>query len=224
MRSPHSAQGFTLIEMIVSLGVFSVVALASVGALLMLIGANQRLQGEQSVMTNLSFALDSMTREIRTGTHYFCDSAANYNAGGGNNIFEGGNDLDTILVDNSVPPKPLARDCSGAPGGHDLKGIAFIEGGNSISQNDDRILYFYDRNDGKLYRKVGDDNPESITSTGLFIRDFQIFVTGSAPLSSNSSEQDQAAVTLFVEAAEKDDPASKSYFVQTTITQRTLDI
>lgn len=225
MRHPRTQHGFTLIEMIVSLGVFSIVATIAVGALLVLIGTNRQLQGEQSIMTNLSFALDSMTREIRTGTHYYCDSAANYSAGGPNNIFDGGNDLDALLTD--VSARQRNQNCDGTPpGGHELVGIAFIEGGDSITGSDGRILYFYDEEDGKIYRRIGTEVAESIVSSGLFIRDFKIVVTGSDPLSTGggTSERDQAAVTFYIEAAESSNPAAKSYRIQTTITQRTLDI
>jgi hypothetical protein len=33
-----------------------------------------RVVDEQASLTTLSFALDSMTREIRTGSEYYCDT------------------------------------------------------------------------------------------------------------------------------------------------------
>ncbi len=225
MKTPHRQQGFTLIEMIVSLGVFSVVVLAAVGALLILVATSRQLQGEQSVMTNLSFALDSMTREIRTGTHYYCDHAANYSAGGGSNIFSGENDLDALLQnEEGAAVVQLTQDCTGAvPTGHNLIGMAFIEGGDSITASNERILYFYDETAGKIFRRIGDDEPESVTSSGLFIRDFKLTVTGSDPLSSGSGERDQPSVTIYIEASDVSD-STKIYKLQTTVTQRTLDL
>jgi prepilin-type N-terminal cleavage/methylation domain-containing protein len=139
--------GFTIIEMIVSLGLFSVVVTIAMGALLMLVAANNNVPGEQAVMTNLSFALDSMTREIRVGTEYYCNSRSDYSAGGSANIFDGniptnptdGNDLDGILGDDT-------NDCEDGLGnsGHKLQGVAFNEGGDSITQAaNKRILYFF---------------------------------------------------------------------------------
>jgi prepilin-type N-terminal cleavage/methylation domain-containing protein len=80
-RPFYKQAGFTLIEMIVSLGVFSVVVTTAVGAILVLVNTNLQLQSEQSVMTNLSFALDTMTREMRTGFKYFCDARPGTNSG-----------------------------------------------------------------------------------------------------------------------------------------------
>lgn len=215
--------GFTLIEMIVSLGVFSVVITISVGALLMLVATNSQLQGEQSVMTNLSFALDSMTREIRTGTSYYCDSASNTSSGGSSNIFNDSNDLDAILKSGSVQS---TKDCSSGNAGKNYRGLAFIEGGNSITAGSDRILYYFNKLDGKIYRRVGAGASESIVSSGIYIKDFQFFVSGSNPLSKTGgpTEDDQAAVTIYIEAAEVNDPTAKSYYIQTTVTQRTLDL
>ncbi len=64
--------GFTLIEMIVSVGLFAVVMLISVAALLSLVDANKKAQAIQSVMNNLNVAIDGMVRSVRMGTNYHC--------------------------------------------------------------------------------------------------------------------------------------------------------
>ena len=67
-----SDKGFTLVEMIVSAGLFSVVMLVSVTALLSLVDANRKTQALHSVMNNLNIALDSMVRALRMGSVYHC--------------------------------------------------------------------------------------------------------------------------------------------------------
>ena len=67
-----SIRGFSLIEMMVSLTVFSIVMTISIGTLLIMVDANAKAQALYSSTTNLSFALDSMTREMRMGYHYYC--------------------------------------------------------------------------------------------------------------------------------------------------------
>ncbi|OGG50407.1 hypothetical protein A2704_05725 [Candidatus Kaiserbacteria bacterium RIFCSPHIGHO2_01_FULL_54_36b] len=74
--------GFTLIEMIVAVGLFAVVMLVCVGALLSLIHANRKAQALQSVMNNLNIALDGMVRSVRTGSDYQCDSGTDCPNGG----------------------------------------------------------------------------------------------------------------------------------------------
>jgi prepilin-type N-terminal cleavage/methylation domain-containing protein len=66
-------RGYTLLEMIVSVGVFSVVMLAGTGAYLTLIELNRQARATSDVVTNLSFAIDSMARNIRTGVDYHCN-------------------------------------------------------------------------------------------------------------------------------------------------------
>ncbi len=69
------AGGFSLIEMMVSVTLFIVVMTVSVGTLLALINANQKAQSLKSVINNLNFAMESMTRTIRTGSTYRCEDA-----------------------------------------------------------------------------------------------------------------------------------------------------
>lgn len=67
-----SIHGFTIMELMVSLAVFSIVMTISMGTILTMINANAKAQALYSSTTNLSFALDSMTREMRMGYHYYC--------------------------------------------------------------------------------------------------------------------------------------------------------
>ena len=55
-----------------SVALFTVVVTISVGTLLALINANQKAQSLKSVINNLNFALESMSRTIRTGRLYHC--------------------------------------------------------------------------------------------------------------------------------------------------------
>ncbi len=67
--------GFTLIEMLVSIGIFSVVMVVALGALVAMSEADRKAQSLNSAINNLSAALDSMTRSIRTGAVYHCGSS-----------------------------------------------------------------------------------------------------------------------------------------------------
>jgi prepilin-type N-terminal cleavage/methylation domain-containing protein len=67
------SQGFSLIELLVALSIFAIIMTASVGTLLTLIDMNAKGQALYTATTNLSFALDSITRELRMGYTYYCD-------------------------------------------------------------------------------------------------------------------------------------------------------
>lgn len=66
-------RGFTLIEMIMSVAVFTVVSLIAAGALLALADANRKAQAFKSVVNNLNFAVESIARNLRTGSNYSSD-------------------------------------------------------------------------------------------------------------------------------------------------------
>jgi len=65
-------RGFSLVEMIVAVALFTIVMLISVSALLALVDANRKARALQVVMNNLNIALDGMVRSFRMGTSYHC--------------------------------------------------------------------------------------------------------------------------------------------------------
>lgn len=65
-------KGFTLIEVITALSVFTVVMTISMGSILGIFDANRKSESLKSVMDNLNFAMETMAREIRFGTNYHC--------------------------------------------------------------------------------------------------------------------------------------------------------
>lgn len=68
----EESRGFTLVEMIVAVALFTVVMLISVSTLLALIDANRKARTLQSVINNLNVALDGMVRSMRMGHTYLC--------------------------------------------------------------------------------------------------------------------------------------------------------
>jgi prepilin-type N-terminal cleavage/methylation domain-containing protein len=68
----HKA-GFTLLELIVAVGLFTIAIFISFGALVGLFDANGKSQTIFSAMTNLNYAIEGMTRDIRFATTYHCD-------------------------------------------------------------------------------------------------------------------------------------------------------
>lgn len=65
-------KGFTLIETLVSLALFSIVLVISGGVILSVINSNKQNQAIASVVSNLNYSLDSMIRDIKTGYLYKC--------------------------------------------------------------------------------------------------------------------------------------------------------
>jgi prepilin-type N-terminal cleavage/methylation domain-containing protein len=74
-KTKQSGQGFTLIEMMVSVALFSIVMMITTGSLLSLIDVNRKAQALHSVMENLNIAVDGMIRSARMGSAYHCSNA-----------------------------------------------------------------------------------------------------------------------------------------------------
>ena len=72
-RQCYTKRGFTLVEMIVSMGVFTVVLSASVGALLVIVDSSRKAQTLQVASTTLSLVVEDMSRNLSQGRNYHCD-------------------------------------------------------------------------------------------------------------------------------------------------------
>lgn len=82
----HS-RGYTLIELMVAIGLFAFVMTLTSGAYLMMISFNRRAQALASGVDNLSFALETMTRSIRTGHSYNCGGLGDCPSGANSFVF-----------------------------------------------------------------------------------------------------------------------------------------
>lgn len=71
---PSSVTGFTMIQLLVGISIFTIVMAVSMGAILSALDANRKAQAMQTAMNSLNYGLESMVRHIRFGTDYRCGS------------------------------------------------------------------------------------------------------------------------------------------------------
>jgi prepilin-type N-terminal cleavage/methylation domain-containing protein len=204
--------GFTLVEMLVSLGLFAVVSTMSIGTLLVLIEVNGRAQAMQLVMTNFTFSIDAMTREIRTGYDWVCRTNT-----------------------NSAPEhEGIVSDCLNGTG----RLISVVETGNVTSGGalntgrQRRITYwlnpnYYGPGHGAIMRRIFNGSIVPITGQDVIIDQFRITARGTSPLSSGDVYQPTATIYIkgrsgFVANGATDN--TKDFELQTTIVQRLLDV
>ena len=64
--------GYTLIETMIALAIFLIVIVIGIGALLNAYTINKKSQDMRSIMDGLSFTMEDMSRNIRTGYDYEC--------------------------------------------------------------------------------------------------------------------------------------------------------
>ena len=101
MMYRHKQAGFSLIELLVSMTVFSIVMTMAASTLLVLLDANSKAQTTQAILSDLTIGIDSMTREIRTGYNYYCRSVGSApgsmeSVGQSGNCDGGGNYLSVV--------------------------------------------------------------------------------------------------------------------------------
>ncbi len=197
----ETSKGFSLVEVLVSLSIFTIVVVVSVSTLLVLIDANTKSQSMQIVMSNLSFALDSMTREIRTGDSYFC-----------------------ILSQTDFTTTQEGSDQQDCPNGSSA--FAFNEGGSSITSMvcsgagcSKRIAYRL--NNAAIERRLGED-PDwvPVTSPDVNIEELDFVVTGS-----ERGDDITPTVTIYLSGWVGTGASTGSEFeIQTTVSQILLDV
>ena len=64
--------GYTIIELVVSIGLFMTVALISGAAFLGVVSSNRKTLAVRATMDNLNSAMESMSRNMQTGFSYHC--------------------------------------------------------------------------------------------------------------------------------------------------------
>ncbi len=214
-------KGFTLVEVMVSLSIFAMVIVVAVSVLLSMMDANHKAQNIQSVMTNLSFALDSMTREIRMGSNYYCKQS-------GVETIPGLSDGLPVLTSGT-------QDCTDS---QNNLSFSFLEGGTSLTSDpsrcpngSNRIAYRFNPDESSIERRICDgdgvagnneeDDWHRITSPEVSINNAQFTVSGS-----DSSDALPPTLTIFIvgEVLSNKQKLATDFAVQTTVTQQLLDI
>jgi len=67
-------KGFTLIEIMTALSIFIIVMTVSMGSIIGIFDTNRKSRSLKVVMSNLSIAIETMSREIRFGRDYHCEA------------------------------------------------------------------------------------------------------------------------------------------------------
>lgn len=76
MKKNNKKRGYTIIETMIAISLFLVVVITGMTALLNANLLHQKSQNMRSIMDNLSFIMEDMSRNIRTGTNFHCIAPA----------------------------------------------------------------------------------------------------------------------------------------------------
>lgn len=197
--------GFTLVELIVSVGLFTIVVTIAMTAYLRLISIDRRTRALNDVVTNLSFVVESMSRSIRTGTNYNLDDT-----GGGNDValndvhtkFSFTNDQNQIVTYILVQPVGLnsyIAECISVP-----SSACAYQSGNEIAITDPRI---------------------NVTNLTFWTDGVSTFTGGSSLVSSGGDGKQPIAYFTIRGSVKPDETSPPAVFtIESTATQRLLEI
>jgi type II secretory pathway pseudopilin PulG len=71
-KNRNNQNGFTIVELLISVSIFIVISTMAVGSLVVIFESNRQTSSLRLALDNANFALNSMTREIRTGRNFNC--------------------------------------------------------------------------------------------------------------------------------------------------------
>jgi len=214
-KSKTSKAGFFLAELIVAVSIFGVVMVVSVGALVLALDANRKTQSLKSVLNNLNIALDSMTRTIATGSHYYCGEPSSFD-----------------------PTMPEVSDCSYVNPDNpiDYRGITVLSNYdlNKDGDYDDFVTYSFatdpsDPEKGYISRTIrsndGNQVSESVRMTApeVDIDELGFATTGTGTI--EAGEYNQPKVLVIISGKVPSGPRGNptEFMIQTSVTQRVPD-
>lgn len=91
LNKKNKQSGFTLMELVVSMGLFLFILAISMGSLLNVVDKSRKAETMRIAMDNLNLAMEEMARNIRQGYTYHCGTAGSIDAqqecGGGDSFF-----------------------------------------------------------------------------------------------------------------------------------------
>lgn len=205
-------RGFTLVEMMVSIGIFTIILFLSTSALLSITITDRKSRAVRIAMDNLNLALEDMSRKIKTGSSYNC--------GGG------------LSGVNDCAITPLSAFSFTAEDGVSRVGYARAVGNGDVFQGlgcgpgFDALQGCILRSDGGVLMLA--------TSPEVDIKGLRFLVTGSAPCGATApcgtdlgTDAKQPVVVILINGAFVTglgrSAATATFRVQSTVTQRAYD-
>lgn len=200
-RVPQNA-GFTMVEMVVSIGLFTVLMLIIMGSFLSIMDAARKARSTRIALDNVSGALDYMAREIRLGLYFRCENDAGAPV--------------IALADIFTPAS-----CPYATGGNIL---AFERAGGVMSNTGDQLVFWHEGE--RLWRSIDSGvTREPLTAPELNVTDFRFYVDGTDNADLNA-DADQPRITIFVRGVAGGNKVKTQvpFALQTTLSARTPNI
>lgn len=188
--------GYTIIETMIAISLFIIIVMAGMGALLNANLLRQKSQSMRSIIDNLSFVMEDMSRNLRTGYNYHCIT-------------------DYRLTSLSTPQS-----------GENCGGIAFeYQYGDANNPNDQWVYKIESQDGGRTFniRKSVDSGTSWVQLTPDEVNIDPVssfFITGAEP----PPDPDQPFVTIKLNGSIFYKDVESPFSLQTSVSQRVIDI
>lgn len=202
-------KGFTLVEILVVLGLFSFIMTLATGVLYTTQAVNVKLQETQSVLDNVNLSIETIARDIRYGSDFHCGTQ--------------------LLNETEIE---LRKNCSFESHGGNI--LFFRPSGGDV---DDRVAYYASTTSyGNVILRDeyigGATSTYQITSNDVDIKSLVYYVVGANTASSSGTDVndehdfEQPLVTLTISGQTipiETSASSTSFHMQSSISARELD-
>ncbi len=203
----NKVRAFTLVELIVVIGLFSSIATVTLGTLFNAQAINVRLQQTQSVLDNFNLSIQTVARDIRFGSDFYGTST-----------------IPSAEVPTPTKRRSCATGCS-----------VLVLKPSDASSTLDRVVYSV--TNGILYKTtyfVGDPKKVlQMTTDEITIDNMTFYVKGAQSVSGtnddgNATDYEQPLITLLISGhsnqAQGVNRAPVTISIETNISARELDI
>ncbi len=203
--------GYTIIETMIAVSVFLVVIMTGLGALLNANFLHKKSSNTRSIMDNLSFVMEDMSRNLRTGYNYHCIPPGSSFVG-----------VD-VPLSSSINNNNLSA-CGG---------VAFEQALGDFGDSDDQWVYYIGPDNSlpgnplAIWKSIeSGSNAVKLNPNEIVISDASSFsVLGAeAPEQGGAGDTQQPFVTIRLsgEIIYKDD--ATPFALQTSVSQRLVDV
>lgn len=206
LKLKSSVGGFTLVELMVVIALFTTIMMAAIGALFSAQAVNTKLQQTQIILDGANLAVEEMVRDIRYGSTFYC--------------------TDNSIMQNFPQVMPDRLSCS-YPNGNTV--LIFKPGEilSPVNSQNDRIAYY--TSGGALFKKSfpgGDTTIPAIqvTASDIVVNDLTFYVRGAE--TNSALDYIQPVVTLSLSGITKPNSPNVEqvkFSVQTTSSTRKID-
>jgi Tfp pilus assembly protein PilW len=155
----NQSGGYTIIETMIAVSLFVLIVTLGMGALLNANVLHKKSENMRSILDNLSFIMEDISRSLRTGYNYHC-----------------------LIPNQAALPDPfVGRDCVGG-----LVGIAFEAENGDPNVNADQWVYYIQA--GRIYKISNGEAAVALTPVEVVVEQFSFTVDGSLPPPGNTEQ------------------------------------